>query len=111
MKLLRLSMVLLVTPLAFSQVDAGYVPKTGYVPDSKTAVKVAEAVLIPVYGLKQVELEQPFTATLKGDVWAVAGMLRCPDGKGGITAGCDGVVAVVRISRRDARILYMMHGK
>lgn len=29
-------------------------PKDGFVPDAKTAVKVAEAVLIPVYGEKKI---------------------------------------------------------
>ena len=103
--------IVLLTTLAFGQGKAGYIPKTGYVPDSDTAVKVAEAVLVPVYGKKQIESERPFTATLKNDVWTVEGTLRCPDGKGGVTTDCDGGVAVVRISKRDARVLYMLHGK
>jgi hypothetical protein len=28
-------------------------PRVGYVPDEKTAVKIAEAVLIPIYGLRR----------------------------------------------------------
>jgi NTF2 fold immunity protein len=89
----------------------GYKPASGYVPDSNTAVKVAEAVLAPVYGEKHVEAERPFTATLKDGVWTVTGTFRCPDGKAGPTASCDGGVAEVRISKNDARILYMMHGE
>jgi hypothetical protein len=85
--------------------------KEGYVPDSATAVKIAEAVLIPVYGRKQIESEEPFTAKLKDGVWTVSGTLRCPDGKGGTTTSCDGGVAVVEISKLDAHIISMTHYK
>lgn len=98
----------LVATLAFGQ---GYKPKEGYVPDGGTAVKIAEAVLIPVYGKKQIESERPFTAKLKDDVWTVYGTLRCPDGKGGTTTHCAGGVAEVQISKADARILSMVHDK
>lgn len=97
--------------LTLGQSKGGNKPKDGYVPDSATAVKIAEAVLIPVYGKKQIESERPFTASLKDDIWTVAGTLRCPDGKGGFRSDCDGGVAVVRICRKDGRILYIMHGK
>src|SRR5580765_3832460 len=95
-----LSMILLLTSLVFSQLNNGYAPPTGYVPDAKTAVNIAEAVLVPVYGKKQIESERPFTATLKDGVWTVAGTLRCLGGKGG--------VAVVRMAKQDARIVYML---
>lgn len=85
--------------------------KSRLLPDSKTVVQIAEAVLVPIYGEKQIESERPFTASLKNSVWTVAGTLRCPDGGGGTTTQCDGGVAVVRISKRNARILSMMHGQ
>jgi len=97
--------------LACELAGQGYKPKSGYVPDSETAVKIAEAVLAPVYGEKQIESERPFTATLKNGVWTITGTLRCPDGKGGTTTSCDGGVAEVQISKNDARILYMLHGE
>jgi hypothetical protein len=97
--------------VASELVAHGYRPASGYVPDSKTAVKIAEAVLIPVYGEKQIQSELPLTATLKNGVWTVTGTLHCPDGKGGTTTSCDGGVAEVQISKNDARILYMLHGK
>jgi hypothetical protein len=90
----------------------GYKPHSGFVPDSSTAVKIAEAVLIPVYGQKLIESERPFSAQLKDQEWVVTGTLYCPDGKGGTSTQCgNGGVATVRISKEDARILYMMHGK
>jgi hypothetical protein len=97
--------------LASELAGQGYKPTSGYVPDSKTAVKIAEAVLVPIYGQKQIESERPFIATLRNGAWTVTGTLRCPDGKGGTTTSCDGGVAEVQISKSDARILYMLHGK
>jgi len=102
---------LILAAAALCQTAAGYKPKAGFVPDSKTAVAVAEAVLIPVYGKEQVENERPFTATLKLGVWTIGGTLNCFDAKGAKATDCDGGVAVVRISKGDGRILYMLHGK
>lgn len=103
-----LCLTLLFVPLVFGQ---GYPPKEGYVPDSDTAVRIAEAVLIPIYGKRQIESERPFTAKLKDGMWTVSGTLHCPDGKGGTTTTCVGGVAVVEISKADARILSMVHYK
>jgi hypothetical protein len=97
--------------LASGLAGQGYKPASGYVPDSTTAVKIAEAVLAPVYGEKHIESERPFTATLKNGVWTVTGTLHCPDGKGGTTMVSAGGVAEVRISKDDARISFMSHGK
>ena len=79
-------------------------------PDSKTAVKIAEAVLTPDYGKKQIESERPFVAMLKGNVWTISGTLRCPDGRAG-TISCDGGTAEVQIAKDDGRILSMLHYK
>ena len=86
----------------------GYTPSNGYVPDAATAVKVAEAVLIPVYGEQKIVSERPFTATLERDVWTVEGTLYCGDGKPGL---CPGGTATVKLSKDDARILFMIHYK
>ena len=106
--LATLSCAFVFVAFAFGQ---GYKPPSGYVPDSGTAVQIAEAVLIPVYGKKQIESEEPFTAKLEKNTWTVRGTLRCSDGKGGVTTHCVGGTAVVKISKIDARIVYMMHGK
>ena len=96
----------LFVPLVFG---TGATLKEGYVPSSDTAVQIVEAVLIPIYGKKQIESEKPFSAKLKDGVWTVSGTLRCPDGKGGTATRCVGGVAVVEISKADARILSMIH--
>jgi hypothetical protein len=104
---LALGFSLLLISLSMGQVS----PKEGYVPDSGTAVKIAEAVLVPVYGESKVAAEKPFNAKLNHGVWTVSGTLHCPDGKGGTTTLCAGGVAVVEISKADARILSMAHYK
>jgi NTF2 fold immunity protein len=96
-------LTLLFVPLVFGQ---GNTPKEGYVPNSDTAVQIAEAVLIPVYGKKHIESERPFAAKVKDGVWTVSGTLHCSDGT---ATNCVGGVAVVEISKADARILSMIH--
>jgi hypothetical protein len=80
----------------------GPMPKNGYVPDEKTAVKIAEAVLSPIYGEKKIEGERPFHAVLKKTIWTVSGSL---------PAGWDGGVAEIRIDKRTGAILGYIHGK
>ena len=83
----------------------GYVPPKGFVPDSATAVRIAVAVWIPIYGEKHIMSEQPFVATLKDSVWTVTGTLP-PAPKGSMRVGGT---AVAEISQRDARILFVIH--
>jgi NTF2 fold immunity protein len=94
-----------------SAVPRGYVPKAGFVPDSKTAIVVAEAVLTPVYGEAKVISERPFGAKLEANVWTVAGTLHCEGEKADPNIRCAGGVAIVQISRIDGQILLMSHGK
>ena len=89
----------------------GYVPKAGFVPDSTTAVTIAEAVLIPVYGKEKVESERPFKVTLENGAWTITGTLHCPNDSGGGTMICKGGTAEVKLSKADARILRMIHYK
>jgi hypothetical protein len=84
-----------------------YVPPNGFVPDAMTAIRIAEAVLIPVYGQETIATEKPLVATLDGNVWTIHGTLRQGEG-GGFTRGG---VAVVQLSKTDARVLRMTHGK
>ncbi len=81
---------------------SGFIAASGFVPDEATAVRVAEAILIPIYGQTKIESERPFTAKLNGNVWTVTGHL---------PPGVDGGVAEVRIDKRDGRILRVTHAK
>jgi hypothetical protein len=56
----------------------------------------------PIYGEKQIASEKPYHAELQGDAWTVTGQL---------PAGDVGGVAIAEISKRDARILRVSHGR
>jgi len=75
------------------QTDA---PKEGYVPDEATAIRVAEAVFIPIYGQKHVISERPFHARLNDGVWTVKGSLGKPPKPGDIVAGGTMVAEIER---------------
>ena len=77
-------------------------PEKGFVPDEKTAVRIAEAVLAPIYGEATIAKERPFKATLEGSNWHVEGYLP-PDRVGG--------VAEAWIDKKDGRIVRHLHGK
>lgn len=77
-----------------------FVPKDGFVPNEATAVKIAEAILVPIYGERLIASERPFKATLKDSVWTVIGTLP-PQFLGG--------TAIVKLSKQDGRVLYLIH--
>lgn len=79
-----------------------YVPAEGFVPDSVTAVRIAEAVLAPIYPRDVLAGQRPFRGTLNSGVWTVEGTL--PE-------NTIGGVALVEIAKNDGRILRVSHGK
>ena len=74
-----------------------------YVPDTATAIKIAEAIWLPIYGEKMYS-ERPYTAHLDKarNVWTVFGAL--PE-------GYLGGVAVIEIRKHDCRVLKVYQGK
>lgn len=106
---LILSCTFAIVALAASQ----EAPKRDYVPNSETAVAIAEAVFIPVYGKKHIESERPFRASPEDNAWTAAGTLYCAAGKPQTDklTSCSGGVAVVKISKLDAHIISMIHYK
>lgn len=76
-------------------------PKDGYVPDSKTAMEIAKAVLIAIYGDEVVRSEEPFTASLDGNIWTIKGAVRpYPSGN-----------AEAKLSKSDGTILFVTHSQ
>ena len=75
-------------------------PPKGFVPDEKTAVRVAEVVLAPLFGDELIRSEEPFTAQLKHGVWVVRGTVR---------EGSNGGAAEIKISRNTCEILSVVH--
>jgi hypothetical protein len=80
-------------------------PKDGFVPDAKTAIKIAVAVWEPIYGEVAIAKEKPYRAKLlTNTVWKVEGSL-----PGGIDM--MGGVATAFISKSDGKILNVYHTK
>jgi len=79
------------------------IPPSGWVPDEKTAITIAEIVLVRSYGEKILN-EKPFEAHLNEDstVWVVQGYLK---------AGFKGGVAQILIQKNDCKVLSYTHGK
>jgi hypothetical protein len=75
-------------------------PREGFVPNEQTAIRIAEAVLIPIYGEEDIRSQRPFRAALARGVWTVTGTLP-PRFLGG--------TAIVRLAKSDGRILFVIH--
>ncbi|HWQ90058.1 MAG TPA: NTF2 fold immunity protein [Clostridia bacterium] len=84
--------------------EGGVTPSNGFVPDGRTAVKIAEAVIEPVFGASCLTNERPFKARLIGGVWRVTGYEP-------ITNEWMGGVAEVHIDKTNGCILLLTHGK
>jgi len=78
-------------------------PVINFVPTEKVACQVAEIILKPIYGEKNIDKQMPFKATLLGDsVWLVVGVQKEIE---------IGGVASIEIQKRDCKILKVSHGK
>jgi hypothetical protein len=82
---------------------SSYSPPNGFVPDERTAIAIAEAVLSPIYGSDSIQKERPFHATLASGVWTVMGTVPNEHQVGG--------VAILKLNKMDAKVLYVLHGK
>ena len=71
------------------------------VPDQETAIKIAEAIWVPIYG-DDVLNEKPYVAKLVGNVWVVRGSLP-PQFLGG--------TAYIEIRKSDCTVLNVTHFK
>jgi|26BtaG_2_1085354.scaffolds.fasta_scaffold00029_4 hypothetical protein len=74
-----------------------------YVPDAETAIKIAEAIWLPIYGEKIMD-KKPYKAILSedGKVWIV---------KGTIQKEMLGGYPIIEIRKSDCKILKVSHGK
>ncbi|AEV99384.1 hypothetical protein A4D02_34280 [Niastella koreensis] len=92
--------------------------KRDYVPDAETAIKVAEAVWLPIYG-NRIYNEKPFIARLENNkVWIVEGTLKGdsvynskPNPNSRSIFIVVGGVAHIEIQKSDCKILQVSHGK
>lgn len=82
--------------------EHSFTPPDGFVPDAQTAIKIAEAVLVPIYGADAIARQRPFTATLNDGVWTVSGST---------PKGAFGGSAVVEVSKTDGRVQRVSHSR
>jgi NTF2 fold immunity protein of polymorphic toxin system component len=81
--------LLMIATLCLSSASlAQNVPKVfecngGVVADKETAIRIAEAILSPVYGEKAIREQQPYQVTLKDGKWTVDGTATPPGHFGG----------------------------
>lgn len=72
-----------------------------FVPDEATAIKIAEAIWLPIYGDK-IYNDKPFVAKLSNQkVWIVEGTLH--EAKGGVPH--------IEIQKKDCKIIKVYHEK
>ena len=68
----------------------------GVVANKETAIRIAEAILFPVYGESAIRGQQPYQVTLKDGKWIVDGTVRP-----GFAGGSFHII----ILQRDARVV------
>ena len=77
------------------------IPKEGFVPDRDTAIAIAYAVAVPIYGKKEMDAEKPFRAELKNGIWTILGTLQCKT--------CVGGTLVMQINKTNGKIIFLTH--
>ena len=75
-------------------------PEKGFVPDASTAIAIATAVVVPIYGKAIVKEETPWRAGLKDGVWTVIGTFH---------GGGAGGEAIIQIDQKKGTILFVNH--
>ncbi len=92
--------------------------QNAFVPDSATAIKVAEAIWLPIYGERIYE-QKPFVAHLVGDsIWVVQGSIK--GRKNGFDTSSSGAITFTisyggvlnaEIRRSDCKVIRVFHSK
>jgi hypothetical protein len=86
---------LALAPMPQDDAPATAPPEAGCVPDPETAMRIAEAVWIPLYGEELVKRQRPLQADITASVWTVRGS---PSPERGAQ------ILIAAISRIDGRI-------
>jgi hypothetical protein len=85
------------------RVDDGIVPDYGFVPDKKTALKIAKAVWMPIYGKKK-QMWNKYQVKLKDDIWYIESINMVH-----IFLGIHGGGPFIKIDKKDGTILNVSH--
>lgn len=82
--------------------DRGFVPQAGAIPDAETTIAIARAIGQAAYGKRRTQEQEPLVTTRFVDVWEVSGK---------VPGEASGGSLVIRLSRLDARLIFMAHDR
>jgi len=111
--LLSAAIIMCFVPASFTETHND-IPPAGYVPDADTAIKIAVAVWIPIYGEDNIKKQAPYRAVLSNGIWYIRGSIPKPvesKDMNGDTVARIGGVAEAEISKKTGEILRVSHGE
>jgi hypothetical protein len=93
--------LILFTLIGNSRMSMNIKNNKGLIPDEETAIKIAEAIWLPIYG-ETIYTKKPFKAQLENEIWIV---------QGSIPIGTKGGVPYIEIQKNDCKVLKVTHSK
>jgi hypothetical protein len=84
--------------------DVHNLPKEGVIPTAEIAFKVAEPILIGIYGKDAIESEKPFSINLENSTWIIEGTFNGSE-------EAVGGVAYIEIRKDTGEVLKVIHTK
>jgi hypothetical protein len=108
---MRFFLILTFSTLAFNNNES----QKPFVPDKATAIKIAEAIWLPIYGSEKIQRNKPINAILERDsIWHVYGSI--PPSGMEVNSNGDtvytayfGTVLHILIQKTDGKILSVYH--
>ena len=79
----------------------------GFIPTADIAVKIAECVLLEIYGKESIEKEKPFSVNLVNGIWVIEGHI--PNGNDSALTFCG--QSYVEIRKSNGEIIKLLHTK
>ncbi len=87
---------------SYGTTDKSALPSQGVIPNEDTAVKVAEALFIPIFGADEVAKYSPYHARFKDGLWTVYGTLK---------SGSRGGTPQMTIQKKDGKVIEVWHSQ
>jgi hypothetical protein len=110
LQILFILLICVFTLVSVNLKDNNTVGNTDFVPDEKTAISVAEAIWLPIFG-ESIYNKKPFIAELKNNIWIVKGTFNLPKQNGDSIVFIKGGVPYIKIQKTDCKILSVYHTK
>ncbi len=84
--------------------DVHNLPEEGIIPTAEIAFKVAEPILVGIYGMDIIESEKPFFINLENNTWIIEGTFSGSE-------ETEGGIAYMEISKKTGEVLKVIHTK